>query len=72
MPMDPNSLNAPVQGGSDLQVGYDHALAGVRACIELDQVGMDLDRIQIDIPSLTDRPEGQGYPSYTEPENQNI
>ena len=45
--MDPESLKVPVQGVSDLQACYDHALAGIlKAGTELDQVGTELDRAQ--------------------------
>ena len=46
--MDPESLKVPVQGASDLQACYDHALAGLlKAGTELDRVGTELDRAQI-------------------------
>lgn len=46
--MDPEFLQLPAQGVSDLQASYDHALTGlVKAGTELDQVGTELDRAQI-------------------------
>ncbi len=46
--MDPKSPNLPVQGVSDLQACYDHALAGlVKAGTDLDRVGTELNRVQI-------------------------
>ena len=46
--MDPKFLDLRVQGVSDLQACYDHALAGlIKAGTDLDQVGTELNRAQI-------------------------
>ena len=46
--MDPEFLDSPVQGVSDLQASYDHALTGlVKAGTDLDRVGTELNHAQI-------------------------
>ncbi len=45
--MDPEFLDHPVQGVSDLQACYDHALAGlIKAGTDLDLVGMEMSHAQ--------------------------
>ena len=53
--MDSESLDLPVQGVSDLQACYDHALAGlVKAGTDLDRVGTELNHAQITFHNAID------------------
>ena len=53
--MDPEYLDLPVQGMSDLQACYDHALAGlVKAGTDLDHAGTELNRAQITFHNAID------------------
>ena len=46
--MDPEFLDLRVQGVSDLQACYNHALSGlIKAGTDFDRVGTELDRVQI-------------------------